>query len=234
MEKRIKLIISSIFFLGVLTLIFVHHGIQLLANEETQAKGETMKLPKPRLKSPTSVEEALLERRSVRDYGKDSLSIEQISQLLWAAQGITVNWGGRTAPSAGALYPLEIYLVVDQVKGLKPGLYHYDPGKHEITQTKEGDLRQKITQASLYQDEILKAPVTLIITAVYERTMKKYGERGIRYVHMEVGSVGENVYLQAETLNLGTVFIGAFEDEEVKKALGIGEEPLGIMPIGKK
>jgi len=234
MKKRIKLIIFTIFFLGVLTLLFVHHGIQLLANEETQAKGETMKLPKPRFKSPTSVEEALLERRSVRDYGEDSLSIEQISQLLWAAQGITVKWGGRTAPSAGALYPLEIYLVVGQVKGLKPGLYHYDPRKHEITQTKEGDLRQKITQASLYQDEILKAPVTLIITAVYERTMKKYGERGIRYVHMEVGSVGENVYLQAETLNLGTVFIGAFEDEEVKKVLGIGEEPLGIMPIGKK
>ncbi len=235
MRKRIKLIIVFVMvFSGVVTYLFTQHGIQLLADEGTQAKGESMKLPKPRLKSPTSVEEALLERRSVRDYGKDSLTVEQISQLLWAAQGQTAKWGGRTAPSAGALYPLEIYLVTGEVKGLKPGLYHYDPGKHIITQKKEGDLREKITQASLYQDEILKAPVTLIIAAVYERTQKKYGKRSIRYVHMEVGSAGENIYLQAESLNLGTVFIGAFDDDEVKKAMGIGEEPLGIMPVGKK
>jgi len=234
MRKRIKLIIVFVMvFSGVVTYLFTQYGIQLLADEGTQAKGETMKLPKPRFKSPTSVEEALLGRRSVRDYGKDSLTIEQISQLLWAAQGLTAKWGGRTAPSAGALYPLEIYLVVGEVKGLKPGLYHYDPGKHIITQKKEGDLRKKITQASLYQDEISKAPATLIIAAVYERTQKKYGKRAVRYVHMEVGSVGENIYLQAESLNLGTVFIGAFDDDEVKKAMGIEEEPLGIMPVGK-
>ena len=220
-------------FSGVVTYLFTQHGIQLLADEEIQAKGETMKLPKPGFKSPTSVEEAFLERRSVRDYGEDSLTIEQVSQLLWAAQGKTAKWGGRTAPSAGALYPLEIYLVAGEVNGLKPGLYHYDPEKHAITQKKEGDLRQKVTQASLYQDEISKAPATLIITAVYERTQKKYGKRGIRYVHMEVGSVAENVYLQAQSLNLGTVFIGAFDDGKVKKALGIEEVPLGIMPVGK-
>jgi len=234
MGKRIKLLIFFMMvFLGGVTFLFTQHGIQLLADEETQGKGETVKLPKPKLKSPTSVEGALLERRSVREYRKDSLAIEEISQLLWAAQGITAKWGGRTAPSAGALYPLEIYLVTGEVKGLKPGLYHYDPGKHVISLKKDEDLRKKLTQASLYQDEILKAPVTLIITAVYERTQKKYGKRGIRYVHMEVGSVGENIYLQAQSLNLGTVFIGAFEDDEVKKVLGIKEEPLGIMPVGK-
>ena len=195
---------------------------------------ESFELPEPKLSSKTSVEEALSSRRSVRDYGKDSLSIEEISQLLWAAQGITVRWGGRTAPSAGALYPLEIYLVVGEVKGLVPGFYHYDPGKHSITKKTDGDLRQKLTEASLFQDEITKAPATFVITAVYERTMKKYRERGIQYVHMEVGSAGENIYLQAEALGLGTVFIGAFEDEKVKKALGIKEEPLGIMPVGKK
>jgi SagB-type dehydrogenase family enzyme len=193
-----------------------------------------MKLPEPRFKSPVSVEQALLERRSVRDYGKDSLSKEQISQLLWAAQGITADWGGRTAPSAGALYPLEIYLVVGAVKDLEPGLYHYDPRGHTIFRKKAGDLRKSVTQASLYQDEILRAPATIIITGVYERTMQKYGERGIRYVHMEVGSAGENIYLQAESLGLGTVLIGAFDDEQVKEALGITEEPLGIMPVGKK
>jgi len=221
-------------FLGGAIFIFTQLEIQLLADEKTQSKGETMKLPKPRFSSPTSVEEALLGRRSVRDYGKDSLTIDQISQLLWAAQGITAKWGGRTAPSAGALYPLEIYLVAGEVKGLKPGLYHYDLGKHVISLKKDKDLRKNLTQASLYQDEILKAPVTLIITAVYERTQKKYGQRGIRYVHMEVGSVGENIYLQAESLNLGTVFIGAFDDDQVKKVMEIEEEPLGIMPIGKK
>jgi SagB-type dehydrogenase family enzyme len=234
MRKRIKSLIFAMVFLGGAIFIFTQLEIQLLADEKTQSKGETMKLPKPRFSSPTSVEEALLGRRSVRDYGKDSLTIDQISQLLWAAQGITAKWGGRTAPSAGALYPLEIYLVAGEVKGLKPGLYHYDLGKHVISLKKDKDLRKNLTQASLYQDEILKAPVTLIITAVYERTQKKYGQRGIRYVHMEVGSVGENIYLQAESLNLGTVFIGAFDDDQVKKVMEIEEEPLGIMPIGKK
>ena len=234
MRKRIKsLIFFMVVFSGVAIFFFTQYGIQLLADEEISLKGETMKLPKPRFKSPTSVEEALLGRRSVRDYRKDSLTIDQISQLLWAAQGITAKWGGRTAPSAGALYPLEIYLVTGEVKGLEPGLYHYDSGKHVITLKKKGDLRRKITQASLYQDEILRAPATLIITAVYERTEEKYGKRSVRYVHMEVGSVGENIYLQAESLNLGTVFIGAFDDGQVKKVMGIGEEPLGIMPVGK-
>lgn len=195
---------------------------------------ETFELPEPKLSSKTSVEEALSNRRSVREYGKDSLTIQEISQLLWAAQGITVRWGGRTAPSAGALYPLEIYVVVGEIKGLVPGLYHYDPGKHSITKKIDGDLRRKLTEASLFQDEITRAPATFVITAVYERTMKKYEQRGIQYVHMEVGAVGENIYLQAETLGLGTVFIGAFEDEKVKEALRIEEEPLGIMPVGKK
>jgi hypothetical protein len=113
---------------------------------------KSFKLPEPKLSSKTSVEEALSKRRSVRDYGEDSLSIEEISQLLWSAQGITVKWGGRATPSAGALYPLEIYVVVGKVKGLEPGLYHYDPEKHLITKKADGDLREKLTEASLYQD----------------------------------------------------------------------------------
>ncbi len=234
MRKTIILLALVLFFSEGLTLFFTHKAIQNPAYGEVPAEGETMKLPSPKSKSSTSVEEALWGRRSVRDYQKDSLSIEQISQLLWAAQGITGKWGGRTAPSAGALYPLEVYLVVGEVKGLEVGLYHYDPGEHSILQRKAGDLRKKITQASLDQDEILRSPASLIITAVYERTRKKYAERGTRYVHMETGSVGENVYLQAESLNLGTVFIGAFDDQEVKKIMEIKEEPLGIMPVGKK
>jgi len=251
MKGNIKSVVFSVFvlFVGCAVFLFLKNAEQISAEEKNLSKGEEMKtsksskdspadepfeLPEPKLSSKTSVEEALSERRSVREYGKDSLSIEEISQFLWAVQGITARWGGRTAPSAGALYPLEIYVVVGEVKGLKPGLYHYDPQKHSITKKVDGDLRQELTQASLYQDEITKAPATFVITAVYERTMKKYKERGIQYVHMEVGAAGENIYLQAETLNLGTVFIGAFEDEKVKKVLGIQEEPLGIMPVGKK
>jgi SagB-type dehydrogenase family enzyme len=251
MRKNIKLAVLClpILFAGWIVFLFLCNAADIWAQDENLSGGEEMKtsepskdvpgddpfeLPEPKLSSKTSVEQALSERRSVREYGTDFLSIGDISQLLWAAQGITVKWGGRTAPSAGALFPLEIYVVVGQVKGLKPGLYHYDPGKHSITKKVDGDLREKLTEASLYQDEITRAPATFVITAVYERTMKKYEQRGIRYVHMEVGCVGENIYLQAETLGLGTVFIGAFEDEKVKKALGIEEEPLGIMPVGKK
>ena len=251
MKKNMKLTVFCIAFLfaGWVFFFSVKHVTFISAEEENLSNGEKMKvsksfkegsgeesfeLPEPKLSSKTSVEEALSKRRSVRDYGKDSLSTEEVSQLLWAAQGITARWGGRTAPSAGALYPLEIYVVVGEVKGLAPGLYHYDLGKHSIAKKLDGDLREKLTAASLYQDEIAKAPATFVITAVYERTMKKYRERGIQYVHMEVGAAGENIYLQAETLNLGTVFIGAFEDERVKKVLGITEEPLGIMPVGKK
>jgi SagB-type dehydrogenase family enzyme len=258
MKKKTKLVVFSlaIVFSGGIVFLFLKNTTPILA-EEKNLKGEEMKasksfedssgegafkLPEPRLSSKTSVEEALSKRRSVRDYSADSLSMDEISQLLWSAQGITVKWGGRTAPSAGALYPLEIYIVAGEVKGLRPGLYHYDPGKHIITKKADGDLREKLTEASLYQDEITKAPATFVITAVYERTMKKYTERGIQYVHMEVGAAAENIYLQAETLNLGTVFIGAFEDEKVKKVLGIKlkipplavEDPLAIMPVGKK
>jgi SagB-type dehydrogenase family enzyme len=246
--KSIVFCLAIVFAGGVIFLFFKNVG-RISAEEENLSKGEEMKpskslkdssgdesfeLPEPKLSSKICVEEALSNRRSVREYDKDSLSIEEISQLLWAAQGITVRWGGRTAPSAGALFPLEIYVVAGEVKGLVPGLYHYEPGKHSITKRADGDLRQKLTRASLDQDEIARAPATFVITAVYERTMKKYEQRGIKYVHMEVGCAGENIYLQAETLNLGTVFIGAFEDEKVKEALGIKEEPLGIMPVGRK
>ncbi len=259
MKKSVKLAVLLIWFLcaGVVVFLLLESSSRISAEEKNLSNGSTspnmkgeemqgahspkgsagngsVELPDPKLSSKTSVEEALSKRRSVREYGKDSLSMEELSQLLWAAQGVTARWGGRTAPSAGALYPLEIYVVVGQVRGLAPGLYHYDPGKHSISKEVDGDLRPKLTEAALYQDEIARAPVTFVIGAVYERTMKKYRQRGIQYVHMEVGAAGENIYLQAETLGLGTVFIGAFEDEKVKKALGIKEEPLGIMPVGKK
>jgi SagB-type dehydrogenase family enzyme len=235
MSERIVIPILSLMLLWVGLICF--SGVKesnLRAQGKIPFQGVTMRLTEPKLKSRISVEEALSKRRSFREYTEDSLSLEEISQLLWAAQGITAEWGGRTSPSAGALYPLEIYLLAGKVRGLESGLYHYEPAKHSIVRIWEGDLRKKLSQASLDQDEILNAPATIIITAVYARTTQKYEQRGIRYVHMEVGAAGENIYLQSESLGLGTVFIGAFEDEEVKKVLGIEEEPLGIMPIGMK
>jgi SagB-type dehydrogenase family enzyme len=235
MNKRLKtfFFLTIILWSGIMTVLNLTE-LPLLAEEKSLSPGESMKLPDPKFKSTLSVEESLLNRRSVREFGEDSLSIEQVSQLLWSAQGITSKWGGRTSPSAGALYPLEIYVLVGKVKGIKTGFYHYKPDKHSLTLKNDKDLREKLTKASLDQGEILVAPVTLVMAAVYEKTTKKYQQRGMRYVHMEVGSAGENIYLQCESLGLGTVFIGAFEDEEVKEVLGISEEPLGIMPVGKK
>jgi SagB-type dehydrogenase family enzyme len=227
-------LVLTMLFLTAFVLRAVSQDSQDSSKQEAKMQGEIVKLPEPRLSGSTSVEEALAGRRSIREFSKDSLDLADVSQLFWAAQGKTADWGGRTAPSAGALYPLEIYLVAGEVRGLDAGSYRYDPQKHVLNLRKKGDLRRKVTEASLYQDEITRAPATIIISAVYERTMVKYGERGIRYVHMEVGSAAENIYLQAESLGLGTVFIGAFDDDQVKLALGIEEEPLGIMPVGRK
>jgi SagB-type dehydrogenase family enzyme len=190
-----------------------------------------IKLPKPKEKGSTSIEETLNKRRSVRDYRTGPLSLEQVSQLLWAASGR--NLYRRTAPSAGATYPLEIYLVVGKVEGLEPGIYHYSFSGHRLEMTKEQDVRNRLSRAALGQEMIEEAPINIAIAADYGRTTNHYGQRGIRYVHMEVGHVGQNVSLQAVALSLGTVMIGAFEDEQVKEVLGIKEEPLYVIPVGK-
>jgi len=190
-----------------------------------------IELPKPTKKGSTSIEEALNQRRSERDYKKGPLNLEQVSQLLWAASG--KNLYRRTAPSAGATYPLEIYLVVGDVEGLEPGIYHYSYSSHRLKRIKEQDIRHALSQAALGQSMIEKAPVDIVIAANYGRTTGHYGQRGSRYVHMEVGHVGQNISLQANALSLGTVMIGAFEDKQVKEVLGIEEETLYVIPIGK-
>lgn len=192
---------------------------------------EVISLPKPKERGVTSIEEALNKRRSVRDYKRDPLSLEQVSQILWAASG--KNLYRRTAPSAGATYPLEIYLAVGEVEGLDKGVYHYSFSKHCLERIKERDIRNQLSLAALEQGMIVQAPVNIIIAADYGRTTGRYRQRGIRYVYMEVGHVGQNVSLQAIALGLGTVMIGAFEDQKVKEVLGIEEEPLYIIPVGK-
>uniref|UniRef100_A0A7V6CML4 SagB/ThcOx family dehydrogenase n=1 Tax=candidate division WOR-3 bacterium TaxID=2052148 RepID=A0A7V6CML4_UNCW3 len=200
----------------------------------SQEKGGKMKLPQPRYKSEVSVEEALLRRRSVRSYKKSPLTLEEVSQLLWAAYGITADWGGKTCPSAGATYPLVIYLVAGEVKDLKPGVYQYLPEEHSLKLVLPKDVRKELKTAAWEQEYILKAPIDIVIAADYQKTTAHYGERGIRYVYMEVGHCGENIYLQCEALELGTVAIGAFNDKEVKKILKIKEDVLYIMPVGRK
>uniref|UniRef100_A0A7C6A9Z0 SagB/ThcOx family dehydrogenase n=1 Tax=candidate division WOR-3 bacterium TaxID=2052148 RepID=A0A7C6A9Z0_UNCW3 len=199
-----------------------------------KAKGGKVKLPEPKYSSKISVEEALKSRRSVRSYKNEPLTIEEVSQLLWAAQGKTAEWGGRTAPSAGATYPLDTYLVCGRVNGLAAGVYKYDPQEHSIEMIKEKDVRTDLAGAAWGQSFIAKAPITIVLTAIYRRTTARYGERGIRYVHMEVGHVGQNIHLQCETMGLGTVMVGAFSDERVKEILGVKAEPLYIIPVGRK
>ncbi|MEO0101718.1 MAG: SagB/ThcOx family dehydrogenase [candidate division WOR-3 bacterium] len=199
-----------------------------------QKKEEKVKLPEVRYKSEISVEEALLNRRSVRSYKKEKLKLSEVSQILWSAQGITAKWGGRTCPSAGATYPLEIYLVAGEVEGISPGVYQYLPEEHSLKLILNKDVRKDLMGAAWGQDYILSAPIDIIIAADYKRTTSRYGERGIRYVHNEVGHCGQNIHLQCEALGLGTVVIGAFSDERVKKILNIKEEPQYIMPVGRK
>lgn len=194
-----------------------------------------VKLPEPRNDGKTSVESAIHLRRSVREFGKTELSLAEVSQLLWAAQGITDPEGKRTAPSAGALYPLEVFLVAGGQDELPAGLYRYRPQSHELVSVVQGDKRAQLAAAALEQEWLKDAPLTIIIAAGYERTARKYKQRAERYVHMEAGHVAQNVHLQAVALDLGTVVVGAFDDAEVKRVLTLGanEEPLCLMPVGK-
>ncbi|USH00153.1 SagB/ThcOx family dehydrogenase [Thermococcus argininiproducens] len=191
-----------------------------------------LKLPEPKTQGEMSVEETIFKRRSIRRYREESLTLGELSQILWAAYGINA-WGKRTSPSAGARYPFEVYVVVSNVEGLTPGFYHYDGKRHVLKLIREGDLRKELVQACLGQKCVATAPVNIVMVAHYERTTSKYGERGIRYVHIDAGHMGQNIYLQATALGLGTVAVGAFRDDEVKRVLDVEGDPLYIFPIGR-
>lgn len=195
--------------------------------------GGEVVLPKPKVDGSMSVERAIATRRSVREYLPEPLSIEELSQLLWAAQGITSPDGKRAAPSAGATYPFSVYVAVGNVRGLPPGIYLYNPQRHSLGLIKPGDYRGDLEKAALDQDWVGDAAVDIVLVAFYERTVKVYGERGYRYVHMEAGHIGQNIYLQATALSLGTVAVGAFDDEKVAEILGTEGAPLYIFPVGR-
>ena len=198
--------------------------------------GTEITLPAPKLSSEVSLEETLHQRRSTRDYSDEALTLAEVSQLLWAAQGVTAEWGGRTAPSAGALYPLEVYVIAGNVDELAPGVYKYRPDGHALVQLRDEDVRVELAEAALGQTWVKDGAIDVVISAVYERTTTKYGDRGVRYTHMEAGHAAQNICLQATALGLGVVTVGAFYDDQVKDVVGMLEDkfPLYVIPVGRK
>lgn len=232
MKAKLKNTIVVIGILTTWTILFPIERCDCMDKRQTQT---TIELPQVKLDEEPSVGKAMLKRRSVRSYSNEPVTLFEISQLLWAAQGVTHQRGFRTSPSAGALYPLELYIVVGKVTNLDAGIYKYVPNQHRLIKIIEGDKRSELCRAALNQSSVKNAPVVMVFCAVYQRTTVKYGERGIRYVFMEVGHSAQNVYLQAVALGIGTVTIGAFNDRKVKKIVkcALDEEPLYIMPVGK-
>ena len=218
--------LSLIIFVGLITFVIINNTF---AQEGTMKKAAgIIELSKPVLKGSVSIEEAMHKRRSIRSYSDKPVSMEQISQLLWATQGITNKRGFRTAPSAGALYPLEIYLMTQN------GLYHYIPQGHKLEIKSAADLRERLCRACWGQAFVAQAPVNIIICAVYERITSRYGQRGARYVDIEVGHAAENLHLQAVALGLGSVPVGAFDDNAVRGVMSLPDEenPVYIIPVG--
>jgi len=245
MKKRI--LITFLFCCATLLMIIGANSI--ISNKESVKPNkqkpssfttmEEIKLPAPSHSGDMSVEEALQTRRSFRNFKQQSLSLEQVSQLLWATYGVSyVSSSGReykTAPSAGATYPLEIYLLVGNVENLEPGLYRYLPGPHSLLPEKAGDLRKAVKDACLGQKMLEEAPASIVFSAVYERTTSRYGTRGDeRYVCMDLGHAAQNTYLQATAMGLVTCAVGAFEDDKLQKVLQFpaNEKVLYLMPVG--
>jgi len=191
--------------------------------------GGRVSLPPASTKGEMSVEEAVARRRSVRDFTSDVLSLAEISQLLWSAHGLTSRQGLRAAPSAGACYPLEVYLACEQ------GLFRYRPNEHGLVKVSDADPRRPLAEAAYGQFFISDAPLSVIFAAVYERTTARYGDRGIRYVHIDVGHAAENLHLQAVAMGLASVPVGAFDDAAVAEVLGLPseEKPIYIIPVGR-
>jgi SagB-type dehydrogenase family enzyme len=234
------------FLVTVLIVVYVLFSLYVPQGDlgGVEVVGGELLLPLPRKVSFITVEEAILLRKSVREWRDSPITIEQLSMILWASQGVVEEvdgWLRRAAPSAGATYPLEIYVVVGEGGVsvgdggyVEAGVYKYDYRRHSLRLVKSGDFRSDLWQATLRQDWVREAPVSLVICAVYERTTWRYGERGVRYVHIEVGHVGQNVYLMSTALGLGTVAIGAFHDDEVARVVSArrDERPLYVFPVG--
>jgi SagB-type dehydrogenase family enzyme len=199
------------------------------------SKAHRVELPKPHRDGSISLERCIDQRRSVRHFRDQALTKAELGQLLWAAQGVTGPDGGRAVPSAGALYPLELYVLIRNVTSLAPGIYRYRVGRHELALAKPGYSPKALIDATFGQDWITSAPACISIAAVFERTAVKYGDRGHRYVCLESGHAAESVMLQAVALGLATTMVGAYSDEEVGRLLGLSpkEISLCLIPVGR-
>ncbi len=193
-----------------------------------------IRLPEPKFKG-IPLEEAIRKRRTIRSFLRKPISLDHLSQLLWAGYGSTEGFR-RTVPSAGALYPMDLYVAIGEVEGVEKGVYHYIPAEHSLTLIHKEDVREDIAKASLYQMWMADAAVSFVITAEYRRITVKYGERGIRYAIMEAGNISQNIFLQAESLGLGAGIVGAFHDDKIMQIMRLpkNHHPLLIMPVGKK
>lgn len=194
---------------------------------------QVIQLPEPP-GAEMSVHEAIAQRRSRRGYAEGGMTLEQISEVLWSAAGITADGRFRAAPSAGATYPMDTYLVAGNVTGLEKGIYRYIEQEHALELVKPGDYINALADAALGQSSLRNASAVVGLFAIYERTAKRYGERAERYVHMEAGHIGQNIHLVAEALNLSTVMIGAFKDDEVAELFGVEGAPVYFMPLGPR
>jgi SagB-type dehydrogenase family enzyme len=189
--------------------------------------GRIIRISQPDTKGTMPLERAILQRRSRRDFLPDALTLKQIGQLCWAAQGRV--GGFRTVPSAGATYPLEVFVATPEM------LFHYLPGDHSLEELTAEDVRGQLSAAAWSQDFIKQAGATLVLAVDFKRTTGRYGERGVRYVYMEAGHAAQNIHLEAEALGLGSVAVGAFDDIEVKKVLSLADniEPIYMVVVGK-
>jgi len=190
--------------------------------------GEITKLAKPNKTGSMPLEQAIAVRRSRRHFQPKPLTLEQIGQLAWAAQGQETGGRYHTTPSAGATYPLELFIITDE------GMFRYLPAKHSLEKLIDQDLRAALASAAWGQDFIQAAPLTLVFAAQFSRTTGRYGKRGVRYVYMEAGHAAQNVHLQAEALGLGSVAVGAFDDAAVSMVLSLPDylEPLYMVAVG--
>jgi SagB-type dehydrogenase family enzyme len=217
-------------YVVLILVVLVAGGAAACAGESNPPRedGPVLELEEPRLEGEMSLEATLAERRSIRSFTEETLSLDEVGQLLWAAQGVTDPRGFRTAPSAGALYPLELYVL------LPDGVYHYRPAEHRLEQLSAQDLRTAAWEAGLRQDALRDAPAIFLFTAVYARTAEKYGDRAERYVHLEAGHAAQNLLLQVVALDLGAVPIGAMDASHLQNALELpaDHEPLYLIPVG--
>ncbi len=206
------------------------------AAPQAPAAAASIALPKPDLAGKMTLEKALGTRRSVREYAPGALTLREVSQLLWAAHGITGPNGKRTTPSARAVYPLQVWLVANDVTGLAKGIYRYEPEGHALATVSAGDHCAAIAAAASGQKSVESAPVVVAIVGDSVLAAEKFHGRTMAWLGMEAGFVVQNVYLETTALGLGTVMVGGFQDAPARVALGLPEKlvPLGFLPVGRK